>query len=379
MVCRIPWKGNQMSGMDTVLAVGQLHFEGNIIPSSWFEHLRRESGKSNATAAILLSEIVYWYRPTEIRDEATGRVIGLRKKFKADKLQRTYDSLANQFGFTKRQVKDAMKFLRDNGLIDLDFRTITTAGGMKMGNVLFIGLNVDALREITYGQKKLKANTPYDVRTSQGLRQSDIGVTLERQTNTETTTEITTETHGGDVVSIDQDALNALLEIGVNPAQAQKLASTCDPDQVIGWCEYAKVAGSLSNPPGLVVTMLRDGAPAPPMIEPEPVPVYEPLPRPEPLLPLPIPGTDLDARDVWSRVLEELRMQMTRATFDTWLGGSQVVDVSDRTLAVQVRDGYAAEWLRTRWTAPIQRTLAGIVGQDLDVEFVVHGDDVERS
>jgi hypothetical protein len=361
-----------MSGMDIVLAVGQLHFEGNIIPSSWFEHLRRESGKPYTTAIILLSEIVYWYRPKEVRSEATGQVIERRKKFKADKLQRTYDSFANQFGFTKRQVKDAMKFLRDEGIIDLDFRTITTASGTKMGNVLFIGLNVDALREITYGQKKLNQRTPYDEKTSQGIRKNVIGVTEKRQTNTENTTETTTETSGGGVSPVDQDALAALLDIGVTPDQAEKWAAAYKPEDVIGWCEYAKVAGGITNPPGLVVAMLRDGAPPPPRIEVEPEP--EPVPRSplqtEPPEPIPISGTDLNAREVWSHVLEELRMQMTQATFDTWLSGSQVVDVDNGTVTVRVRDGYAVDWLSERWIKPIERTLAGVVGQGMGVEFV---------
>jgi hypothetical protein len=40
-------------------------------------------------------------RPTILRDEATGEVIGWRKKFKADRLQRTYQRLSYQFGITK--------------------------------------------------------------------------------------------------------------------------------------------------------------------------------------------------------------------------------------------------------------------------------------
>jgi len=80
-------------------------------------------------------------------------------------------------------------------------------------------------------------------------------------------------------------------------------------------------------------------------------------------------GTELDARDVWARVLEELRMQMTRATFDTWLGGSQIGCVDDGVMTVLVRDEYAVEWLRARWGTPIQRTLTGIVGQPVNVRF----------
>jgi hypothetical protein len=85
-----------------------------------------------------------------------------------------------------------------------------------------------------------------------------------------------------------------------------------------------------------------------------------------------IPGTELDARAVWTNVLEELRLQMTRSTFDTWLRGSRVGSVEGSVLTVWVRDEYAAEWLRTRLYAPIQRTVTGIAGQPVTVQFEPH-------
>jgi hypothetical protein len=63
-----------------------------------------------------------------------------------------------------------------------------------------------------------------------------------------------------------------------------------------------------------------------------------------------VPGTNLDAQITWAHVLEELRMQMTRATFDMWLQGSVVQDVQDGLLSIRVRDAYAAEWLRSSVT-----------------------------
>jgi hypothetical protein len=83
-----------------------------------------------------------------------------------------------------------------------------------------------------------------------------------------------------------------------------------------------------------------------------------------------LPDLVLDARDVWVRVLEELRMQMTRATFDTWLAGSQVDRVEGGAIVVSVRDMYAVEWLGGRWSGPIERTVTGIVGQPVTVRFV---------
>jgi hypothetical protein len=83
-----------------------------------------------------------------------------------------------------------------------------------------------------------------------------------------------------------------------------------------------------------------------------------------------LPQVDLDAREVWQHALNELRLQMTRATFDTWLGGSQVNRVSEEGhMVVRVRDGYAVEWLRTRWSTPIRRTVRGITGQPVEIEF----------
>ena len=66
-----------------------------------------------------------------------------------------------------------------------------------------------------------------------------------------------------------------------------------------------------------------------------------------------------------------------RATFDTWLRGSQVVRIDGGTMTVKVRNTYAVDWLEARWSTPIQRTGTGIVGQDLAVEFVAGDDDGE--
>lgn len=176
--------------MEIVNRIGKINFEGNIIPHNWFAHLRFENGKPHTNAIILLSEIVYWYRPTILKDEATGRVIEVRKKFKADKLQRSYDSFAKQFGFTKRQAKEAIKFLEGKGLISLEFRHITIDSGSRLANVLFVEPDPGKLEFITHVtlERKTLDGVTVDVYASNGRRD-----TLKCKTNTDTTTEITTE------------------------------------------------------------------------------------------------------------------------------------------------------------------------------------------
>ena len=173
----------------------RMNFEGNIIPHSWYTHIKRENGKPYTIAIVLLSEIVYWYRPQEVKDEATGQIIGLRKRYAADKLQRTYDSFADGFGFTKRQVKDALKHLEGMAIIDLDLRDIPV-GDNVAGNVLFIGLDPDRLAEITYrppSDEKTIDPLPSNENLSEVYQFNDRGLTENRQTNTEITPETTPE------------------------------------------------------------------------------------------------------------------------------------------------------------------------------------------
>jgi hypothetical protein len=135
-----------------VESIGSIRLQGNILPSSWFQQpqFKNPTGRVNLAAAVILSDVVYWYRPQEIRDEATGKVIELRRKFKADKLQKSYQAWADQFGLTKRQVKDAVVFLRNQGLITTEFRQIRTETGLVLSNVLFVEPVVDELRSITF-------------------------------------------------------------------------------------------------------------------------------------------------------------------------------------------------------------------------------------
>ena len=97
----------------------------------------------------MLGDIVWWYRPIEARDEKTGESLPNRKKFMADKLQRAYKDFAGYYGYTKDQVRDALKHLEKMKLIDLDFRN-KVFRGRKANNILYVGLNINKVKSISY-------------------------------------------------------------------------------------------------------------------------------------------------------------------------------------------------------------------------------------
>ena len=137
------------TGNSKVDAMAQIQLTGNVIPQIWYRTITRENGKPHLLAIAILSDVAYWYRPTEIRDEGTGNLIGYRKKFKADILQRSYDQFADLFGESKRSVTDAVIRLEALGVIKRVFRTIDVAG-IKYNNVLFIDFFPKRLYELTY-------------------------------------------------------------------------------------------------------------------------------------------------------------------------------------------------------------------------------------
>ena len=79
----------------------------------------------------------------------------------------------------------------------------------------------------------------------------------------------------------------------------------------------------------------------------------------------------MDAKQVWRAALGELQVALSPANFETWLRDTQLVDVDDNRFRIAVPNGFAKDWLDTRYRSLISQTLARIVGYSVQVEFVV--------
>lgn len=148
---------NLASGNSMVDAMGMFNMSGNIIPQIWYKTITKTTGKPYLLAITLLSDIVYWYRPAEVRDEASGQIIGWHKKFKGDMLQKTYQQYADLFGESKRSVKAALDRLEELGVIWKEFRDIDCGNGLTMYNLMYIALDVDVLTSLTFPEKRMKS------------------------------------------------------------------------------------------------------------------------------------------------------------------------------------------------------------------------------
>jgi chromosomal replication initiator protein len=79
----------------------------------------------------------------------------------------------------------------------------------------------------------------------------------------------------------------------------------------------------------------------------------------------------MDAKQVWRAALGELQVSLSPANFETWLRDTRLVDVDDQRFKIAVPNGFAKDWLETRYRSLISQTLARIVGYSVQVEFSV--------
>ncbi len=187
------------TGNSIVDAVGRINFTGNIIPEAWYKTIINEKGKVHFIAINILADLVYWYRPTEIRDEHSN-IVSYKKKFAADDfVQKSYDQLSDKFNISAKQARTAIETLETLGVIKRHFRTIDTKIG-KCSNVMYLELFPDVLYRLTYpdGDDRPKEH-PITKKVNRSLPKTEHLLPLEEsvdtekdKTYTETLEEITT-------------------------------------------------------------------------------------------------------------------------------------------------------------------------------------------
>ena len=84
-------------------------------------------------------------------------------------------------------------------------------------------------------------------------------------------------------------------------------------------------------------------------------------------------GSKLEsAKQIWETALGELQIQVSKANYTTWLKNSQGISYQENVFVVGVPSAFVAEWLTKSLHSLVRKTLAQIIGGDVDVQFTVH-------
>ena len=141
-------------------AITRLAIEGDVIHSSWYEHIRLKPtkkcprGHPDIAAILILAHVFYWYRESPVIDPDTNNVISYKKKFHREKLERSYGELEATLGLTRFQARRAIKHLVDLKLIKQEFKSLTIQG-IHLSHVMTLEpVPKEIVKITTYRDKK---------------------------------------------------------------------------------------------------------------------------------------------------------------------------------------------------------------------------------
>lgn len=81
------------------------------------------------------------------------------------------------------------------------------------------------------------------------------------------------------------------------------------------------------------------------------------------------------ATEIWQAALQELQLKVTSANYQSWLKNTVGLAYRDNCFVVGVPSAFVTEWLQKRLDPLIEKTLIGITGQPLEVQFQVYQGD----
>lgn len=79
----------------------------------------------------------------------------------------------------------------------------------------------------------------------------------------------------------------------------------------------------------------------------------------------------MNPNQAWQSTLGQIQMEMSRASYDTWVKNTELVSYGEHLFTIGVHNAYARDWLEDRLTSTVTRMLSGIMNAPQNVQFVV--------
>ena len=79
----------------------------------------------------------------------------------------------------------------------------------------------------------------------------------------------------------------------------------------------------------------------------------------------------MNRNQIWTAVQEELRFQLAKPSYDTWVKNTLLLSADGSLFRVGVPSKLAKDWLEDRYAGLIQGTLQAVTGAEVHVNFVV--------
>jgi chromosomal replication initiator protein len=82
--------------------------------------------------------------------------------------------------------------------------------------------------------------------------------------------------------------------------------------------------------------------------------------------------------DLWNKVLGEIKIKLSKPSFETWLKSTIAHSLQEDTLVVTAPNEFARDWLESRYSTLIAKTLQELTGAELTVKFIIPQNQMEE-
>jgi hypothetical protein len=80
--------------------------------------------------------------------------------------------------------------------------------------------------------------------------------------------------------------------------------------------------------------------------------------------------TDRENQTTWELTLEQLKADLPPGEAEARLTGTTLIEITDTAARIGVNNPFAIAWLERRMYGQISKAMKGVVGKDLDLQFV---------
>lgn len=80
----------------------------------------------------------------------------------------------------------------------------------------------------------------------------------------------------------------------------------------------------------------------------------------------------MNAEQAWLATMGQLKMDMSKAAFDTWVKNCELASYDNGRFTIAVPNPYARDWLESRLSSTVTRVLSGMMNDPQQVEFILN-------
>ncbi len=76
-------------------------------------------------------------------------------------------------------------------------------------------------------------------------------------------------------------------------------------------------------------------------------------------------------KEIWQKTLDTIEKKLSKPSFETWFKPTQIITIQNNTIIIEVPNEFAKDWLKTKYSNLITKTLFSLTNTSYKIKFVI--------